>query len=144
MSNRYHRLVLALLPAVFVIWFAQVTTEKVQALLGGHEVIWSEKHLVLLSGWSFVVVAGVLTLLATWSAYAIWRSQAIAWVLLAALWSVPTFMGAIHVLVQDHIAPLDVLYFLAFTAIGVMLAVGARRLAAEARPNKSLERARET
>jgi len=143
MSDRYHRLVLAFLPGVFVIWFAQVTIEKVQALLSGHQVIWAEKHLVLLSGWSFVVAAGVLTLLAIWSAYAIWRSQAIAWVLLAVLWSAPTLMGTIHILVQDHIDPLGVLYLLGFAAMGVMLAVGVRRLAAEARPNKSLERTRE-
>jgi len=142
MSNRYHRLVLAFLPAVFAIWFGQVTIEKAQALLGGHQVIWSEKYGVLLSGWSFVVTAGLLTLLAIWSAYETWRSRAIAWALLAILWSAITFMGAIHILGQEHIAPLNVMYLLAFTVMGVSLTIGVRRLAAESRPNKSLERTR--
>jgi hypothetical protein len=128
-SDRYHRLVLAFMPSAFAIWFAQITVEKTQALLSGHEVMWSEKHLVLLSGWSFVAAAGALTVLAIGSAFAIWRSRAVAWVLVAVLWCVPTFGGAIHVLLKEHTAPRDLMYLVAFAVMGVMLTIGVRRLA---------------
>ena len=141
--GRNHRLNLALVPVLFAILFGQVTVEKVRALLGGHEVTWSEKYGVLLSGWSFVVVTGALTLLAIWSAYETWRSSALAWVLLAILWFAIAFIGAIHTFGQVHIATLKVMYMIAFVAMGVVLTIAVRRLAAEARPNKSLERTRE-
>jgi hypothetical protein len=139
MSYRQHRLMLAFLPMAFAVWFAQVTTEKVRALLGGHDVMWSEKHLVLLSGWSFVMAAGALTALAIGSAYAIWRSRPIAWVLLAVLWSAPTFAGAIHLLSQEHTAPLDLMYLLAFAVVGLMLAIAVRRLTKGTRSNAAPE-----
>jgi hypothetical protein len=128
--GRSRRLSLAIFPGLFANGFGQVTLEKVQALRSGHQVVWSERYGVLLSGWSFVAAAAALTLLALWSAYEIWRLRTTAWVPLATLWTAITFIGAVHLLGQESVDPVRAMYLLGFAVAGVVFATGVRRAAA--------------
>lgn len=142
-SSRYYRLVLAFFPTMFAMQFGQLSVEKSQALLGGYQVVWSERFGTLLTGWPFVFVTVLLTLLAVASAYATFRMLRVAGLLLGTLWCAALLLGSIQIFSEVHIAPLKVMHLLTLAVIGVILIRGVHRLGSGSQPDKSLERTRE-